>query len=199
MARVGGEKMRELEGVLHEAAGRLSPAHVAALVAHPDAVRSALAVAADVLTPDDGVGAGSETVEGAEPVRVSTEEAAGRLTERARVGPPETLLTSDELAVRVGLRTRQSVHDWLKKGRIVGWRGARRGHVFPAGQLDERGRPFDGLDQVAGLFDDGYAAWVWLTTELPALDGATPLALLAGGEADRVAKAAEGDRQGDFA
>ncbi len=199
MARVGGEKMRELEGVLHEAAGRLSPAHVAALVAHPDAVRSALAVAADVLTPDDGVGAGSETVEGAEPVRVSAEEAAGRLTERARAGPPETLLTSDELAVRVGLRTRQSVHDWLKKGRIVGWRGARRGHVFPAGQLDERGRPFDGLDRVAGLFDDGYAAWVWLTTELPALDGATPLALLAGGEADRVAKAAEGDRQGDFA
>ena len=53
MARVGGEKMRELEGVLHEAAGHLSPAHVAALVAHPDAVRSALAVAADVLTLDD--------------------------------------------------------------------------------------------------------------------------------------------------
>ena len=199
MARVGGEKMRELEGVLHEAAGRLSPAHVAALIAHPDAVRSALAVAADVLTPDDGVGAGIETVGGAGPVLVGAGEAAGRLTERARAGASGTLLTSDELAVRVGLRTRQSVHDWLKKGRIVGWRGARRGHVFPAGQLDERGRPFDGLDRVAGLFDDGYAAWVWLTTELPALDGATPLALLAGGEADRVAKAAEGDRQGDFA
>ena len=35
MARVGGEKIRELEGVLQEAAGCLSPAHVAALVAHP--------------------------------------------------------------------------------------------------------------------------------------------------------------------
>ena len=43
------------------------------------------------------------------------------------------------------------------------------------------------------------AAWVWLTTELSSLDGAKPLTLLAGGEADRVAKAAEGDRQGDFA
>ena len=53
MAPVGEEKVRELEGVLHDAAGRLSPAHVAALVAHPDAVRSALAVAADVLTTDD--------------------------------------------------------------------------------------------------------------------------------------------------
>ena len=53
------------------------------------------------------------------------------------------------MAERVGLKTRQSVHDWLKKGRIVGWRGARRGHVFPAAQLDERGRPLDGLDRVA--------------------------------------------------
>ncbi len=199
MARVGGEKIRELEGVLHEAAGRLSPAHVAALVAHPDAVRSALAVAADVLTLDDEGRPALETIAGAEPRRVDAEEAAGRLAGRTCESALETLLTSDELAARVGLKTRQSVHDWLKKGRIVGWRGARRGHVFPAGQLDERGRPFDGLDRVAGLFDDGYAAWIWLTTELSSLDGATPLTLLAGGEIDRVAKAAEGDRQGDFA
>ncbi len=199
MAWAGGEKMRELEGVLHEAAGRLSPAHVAVLVAHPDAVRSALAVAANVLTLDDARGPALETIAGAEPVRVGAEEAAGRLAGRTRGSAPETLLTSDELASRVGLKTRQSVHDWLKKGRIVGWRGARRGHVFPAGQLDERGRPFDGLDRVVGLFGDGYAAWVWLTTELSSLEGAKPLTLLAGGEIDRVAKAAEGDRQGDFA
>ena len=198
MARAGGEKMRELEGVLHEAAGCLSPAHVAALVAHPDAVRSALAVAADVLTLDDAELTALETIGSDEPRRVDAEEAAGRLAARTRVSTAETLLTSDELAARVGLKTRQSVHDWLKKGRIVGWRGARRGHVFPAGQLDERGRPFEGLDRVAGLFDDGYAAWVWLTAELSSLDGATPLTLLAGGEIDRVAKAAEGHLQGDF-
>ena len=199
MARTGGEKIRELEGVLHEAAGRLSPAHVAVLVARPDAVRSALAVAADVLTLDDESQSGVEIVVGTEPILVDNDEAAGRVAARTRAGPPETLLTSDELAERVGLKTRQSVHDWLKKGRIVGWRGARRGHVFPAGQLDGRGRPFDGLDRVSGLFDDGYAAWVWLTTELSSLDGATPLTLLAGGEIDRVAKAVKGDRQGDFA
>lgn len=198
MARTGKEKVRVLEGMLHEAASHLRPAHVAALVAHPDAVRSALAVAADVLTMDDEARPGVETITGAQPVRVGAEEAAGRMAERTRAGAPETLLTSDEMAERVGLKTRQSVHDWLKKGRIVGWRRARRGHIFPAGQLDERGRPLDGLDRVMGLFDDGYAAWVWLTTELPSLDGATPLALLAGGEIDRVAKAAEGDRQGDF-
>ena len=199
MARTGKEEVRVLEGVLHEAASHLRPAHVAALVAHPDAVRSALAVAADMLTMDDEARSGVETIAGARPVLVGAEEAAGRMAARTRAGAPETLLTSDEMAGRVGLKTRQSVHDWLKKGRIVGWRGARRGHVFPAAQLDERGRPLDGLDRVMGLFGDGYAAWVWLTTELSSLDGATPLALLAGGELDRVAKAAEGDRQGDFA
>ena len=50
---------------------------------------------------------------------------------------------------------------------------------------------------MAGLFGDGYGAW--LTTERASLDGARPLALLAGGDVDRVAKAAEGGRQGDFA
>ena len=199
MARAGGEKVRELEGVLHEAAGCLSPAHVAALVAHPDAVRSALAVAADVLTMDDAGRPEIETITGAEPKRVDAEEAAGRLAARTRDGAPEAVLTSDELAVRVGLKTRQSVHDWRKRGRIVGWRGAKRGYVFPADQFDERGRPFEGLDRVVGLFGDGYAAWAWLTTELASLDGATPLTLLAGGEIDHVAQAAEGDRQGDFA
>ena len=199
MARGRGEQVRELEGVLHEAAGRLSPAHVAALVAHPDAVRSALAVAADVLTMDDAGRPEVETIVGAEPVRVGAGEAAGRMAGRTREGAPEALLTSDELAARVGLKTRQSVHDWLKKGRIVGWRGAKRGYVFPADQFDDRGRPLQGLDRVVGLFGDGYAAWVWLTTNRPSLDGAMPLTLLAGGEIDRVAKAAEGDRQGDFA
>ena len=196
--------MRELEGMLHEAAGCLSPAHVAALIAHPDAVRSALAVAADVLSVEDasrreGTGPGTETIAGAEPDRVDAGEVERRLAARTREGRAETLLTSDELAARIGLKTRQSVHDWLKKGKIVGWRGAKRGYVFPAAQFDDRDRPLAGLVRVVRQFDDGYAAWVWLTTGRASLDGAKPLALLAGGEIDRVANAAEGDKQGDFA
>ena len=71
--------------------------------------------------------------------------------------------------------------------------------MFPAEQLDGRNRPREGLDRVAGLFADGYAARVWLTTPRPSLEGAAPLALLARGEIERVAEAAQGDRQGDFA
>ena len=128
-------------------AGCLSPAHVAALVAHPDAVRSVLAVAAAVLMLDGAGRPALESIGGDEPGRADAEEVARRLGARTPGSASERLLTSDELAARVGLKTRQSVHDWLKKGWIVGWRGAKRGYVFPAGQLDGRGRPFDGFDR----------------------------------------------------
>ncbi|MDE0334457.1 MAG: hypothetical protein OXI64_05815 [Defluviicoccus sp.] len=189
----------ELEGMLHDAARRLSAAHVAALVAHPEAVCSALAAAADALAANDRERSGVDTIAGPASTTVDADEAERRLAARTRGGVPETLLTSEELAARTGLRTRQSVHDWRRKGRIVGWQNARRGYVFPAAQLDDRNRPLAGLDRVIALFADGYAAWVWLTTARPSLDGAEPLVLLARGEAERVAEAAQGDRQGDFA
>ncbi len=91
------------------------------------------------------------------------------------------------------------MHDWRRKGRIVGWRNGLQGFVFPAAQLDERNRPLAGLERMAGLFADGYVRWVWLTTPRPSLDGAAPLALLARGEVERVVLAARGDLQGDFA
>ena len=81
----------------------------------------------------------------------------------------------------------------------MGWPGAKRGYVFPAGQFDDRQRPVDGLEPVVGLLGNGYSTWVWLTTPRVSLDGETPMELLASGETDRVVKAAEGDKQGDFA
>ena len=176
--------MRErnkLEVMLHDAAGRLSAMHVAALVAHPEAVRSAL-TAADALTANDREGWSEvERIEG--PVSSPVDgDAADR-----------------RLAAWTEFRTRRSVHDWRRKGKIIGWQNTKRGYVFPAGQLDERNRPLAGLDRVAGLFADGYSAWVWLTTPRPSLDGAKPLVLLARGEIERVAEAAQGDRQGDCA
>ena len=160
--------------------------------------RVALAVAPDALVADEA-GRMVESIGSDEPQRVGSAETARRVSAHARKGSLETLLTTDELAARVGLKTRQSIHDWLKRGRIVGWRGAKRGFVFPVEQLDDRDSPLEGLDRVAEQFDDGYAAWVWLTTERASLDGAKPLALLAKGEVDRVAEAVEGDKQGDFA
>ena len=192
-------KRDDLEEMLQDVARRLSPAHVAALIAHPEAVRSALAAAADALAAAEREHrSGIETISGPALPAVDAAEAQRRISARTREGTPETLLTTEELAARIGLKTRQSVHDWRRKGRIVGWQNARRGYVFPAEQLDRRNRPLSGLERVAAQFADGYAAWVWLTTPRPSLDGATPLALLARGEAERAVEAARGDRQGDF-
>ena len=148
---------------------------------------------------EHSVKADVETIAGTEPGRVEASEVKRQLSRRTRVGEEKELLTSGELAERVGLKTRQSVHDWLRKGKIIGWLGAKRGYAFPAGQLDDRGRPPEGLDQIVSRFEDGYAAWVWLTTPRPSLDGTKPLTLLQKGESNRVVAAAEGDMQGDFA
>lgn len=202
MAQASGTALHVLHDVLHEAADDLSAAHIAALAAHPEAVRSALAVTAASLSSDVAARArrrgpgGGTTPAGDSATRG---EPAGRFLERVRAGPGERLLTSSELAARVGLKTRQSVHDWLRNGKIVGWQGAKRGYVFPAEQIDGRNRPLPGLERVVTQFEDGYAAWVWLTTPRNSLDGEEPLTLLARGESDRVATAATGDRQGDFA
>ena len=193
------QNVQTLAAMVHDAADSLSASAVAALVAHPDAVKSALAVAADVLSATDAAEQSIEIIGGAETPLVDAAAADKRIARRTRSAAKEKLLTSEELAARVDLKTRQSVHDWLKKGRIVGWQGAKRGYVFPAGQLDERGCPLRGVDRIVPYFEDGYAAWVWLTTPRPALDGATPIALLRRGQVDRVAAAAEGDAQGDFA
>lgn len=93
-----------------------------------------------------------ETIAGPALSTVDADEADRRLAARTRGGAPETLLISEEeLAARTGLRPRQSVHDWRRKGRIVGRQNARRGYVIPAGQLEERNRPLVGLDRVVGL------------------------------------------------
>ena len=190
--------LETLAAVVQETATDLGPRTVAALVAHPDAVRAALAVVADALWAK-GADKGVAVIRGTEPRLVDRSEADRRIAERTRIGNKEDLLTSEQFAARAGLKTRQSVHDWLKKGRIIGWQGAKRGYVFPAGQFDERGQPLKGLDRITPQFEDGYAAWRWLTAPLAALDGAAPLGLLCQGQATLVEAAAKGDLQSDFA
>lgn len=201
MAQPSTPDIDQLTTVVQGAVARLSAREIRALASHPDAVLGALAAAAKLIHDSADVESGViETIGSTATVgRVATSEARRRLDQRSHAGAGDVLLRSDEFAARSGLRTRQSVHDWLHKGRIIGWSGAKRGYVFPAAQLDERNRPLAGLERIRPLFPDGYAAWVWLTTPLAALDGATPLSRLKLSEIDRVVAAAQGDAQGDFA
>ena len=50
---------------------------------------------------------------------VGAAEAERRLSARTREDTPKSLLSSQELAARAELKTRQSVHDWRRKDRIV--------------------------------------------------------------------------------
>jgi len=195
VARVERETVEQLNAVVADAAKSLSSTAILALLAHPEAVRSALAVAADALSkPLDG----AKMLRGIESPRVSAKEARQRIGMRTRPDTETELLTAEEVAELTGLKTRQSVHDWLKKDKILGWQGAKRGYVFPREQFDERGRPLEGLGLLVKFLGDPYATWRWMTTELLSLDGATPLACLRVGELDRVLIAAEGEAQGDF-
>ena len=191
--------VQDLANVLAVAAKGLNPTARKVLVAHPGAVRSALAAAASALQSKEANSSHLEVI-GSKPGRLLDEaEAERRLAERTQPGEPENVVTSDEFAKMTGLKSRQTVHEWLKKGRIVGWQGAKRSFVFPVEQLDDRKRPLPGLDRVLQSFTDGYVAWVWLTTPLAALEGARPLDRLRDGDADTVEAAAKGNAHGDFA
>ena len=192
-----------LISILRAAAADLSPGAVTALIAHPDALRGALAATGAVLARERVHGAARDEVEiigsSTEPSR-SPEEVRYVVEERTvPYEPDEEVLNSNEVAARLGLKSRQSVHDWLRKGKILGWQSAKRGYVFPARQLDERNRPIEGLGEIAALFEDTYVAWLWLTTPSNALRDDEPLRVLAGGERELVVDAAIGHLQGDFA
>ena len=195
---------QRLDSVFHDATDGLSSDALAALVKNQEVVYSALVAFLQTFSQmhaDVSIEQSSDVlhIKGAKLRKISSAKAKKEIARRTIPIEEENLLTSNELAARVGLKTRQSVHDWLRKGKIVGWRRAKRGYVFPEGQLDERGRPPEGLEKVVPYFDDGYTVWFWLTTPRNSLDGMEPLALLRKGEIDRVLDAAIGDRQGDFA
>jgi len=130
------------------------------------------------------------------------DEERARAALGARTGgpwwPDGELLTSAQMAERIGLRGRQSVHHRLKQGRLVGFQLGRRGTLFPAAQLDDHGDVLDGIDDVLALMPDARWAWRWLTEPTVALDDDVPLERLRRGDREAVLVAARGVVQGDF-
>jgi hypothetical protein len=194
---VSEKKAEDLGKLVKSAASRLPDEAVSRLLANPDALAGALAAIAATL--DRPMTSEPELLGQRLANRLAVEEAQGRLDERTRTIAPKGLIGSDEVAARAGLKSRQSVHNWFKKGRIVGWKSAKRGLVFPARQLDKRGRPPEGLSEILPLFADGFDAWSWLTSSQTSLEGKCPLDLLREGRVEIVVAAAESEGQGDFA
>lgn len=134
-------------------------------------------------------------------------EAAARLV-RSQPSPDiefDGLLTEAEMAQRLGI-TRETLHQCLTQGVLLGWRKLSGQLVFPAGQLDTMNRPALGTAQVVSHFCDPQIAWLWLRQPTAMLCGETPIELLKPDETgqtseeqiERVANAALGKALGAF-
>lgn len=192
---------KSLESVVSNALNGLPPSATRILLRHPHIVRRALEVAA-VFLGWNKAGGHRPDVETLEPIKgpsMSPEEVKRGIAERTvEYEPDEEVLNSSEAAARIGLKSRQAVHDRRRKGTIVGWPGAKRGYVFPARQFDERNRVVAGVCEIVTLLGDAYEGWVWLTTPDASTGGEEPLMLLARGERERVFGAVNSYLQGDF-
>lgn len=86
---------------------------------------------------------------------------------------------------------RSTLHDWHKRGAVIGLLKGERKHVFPLTQFVD-GRPVEGMPQVTKIIRNPRVAWQWLIQPKPSMGG-TPLDNLKKGNLDEVLDAAERD------
>lgn len=95
-----------------------------------------------------------------------------------------------ELEKAFGLK-RSTLHDWQKRGAVIGLLKGERKHVFPVAQFVD-GRPVEGMSQVTRIIQNPRAAWQWLIEPKPSIGGA-PLDQLKKGRVEDVVEAAKRD------
>jgi len=198
MDEIKAEDIASLTRLVETTARGMSADEVAALVAHPSLTVAALHEASLTVTRLLGT---PERLGGEPHERLDPATARRRLARRTRSAEgliDDEMLSSTEMARRLGLKVRQSVNLRNERQELIGFELGRRGLQFPAAQLDEDGRPLPGISQVRKLFPDGYSAWRWLTASQSALDDDTPLERLQCGNLDAVLDAARSLAQGDF-
>ena len=86
---------------------------------------------------------------------------------------------------------RSTLHDWQRRGAVIGLLKGERKHVFPLAQFVD-GRPVKGMSEVTRIVGNPRAAWQWLIQPKPSIGG-TPLDVLKAGKIDEVVAAAERD------
>jgi len=86
---------------------------------------------------------------------------------------------------------RSTLHEWQKRGAVVGLLKGERKHVFPLAQFVD-GRPVEGMSEVVRRIGNPRVAWQWLIQPKPSIGG-TPLDRLKKGHTSQVVEAAERD------
>lgn len=92
---------------------------------------------------------------------------------------------------RIYRTKRSTLHDWQKRGAVIGLLKGERKHVFPLAQFVD-GRPIRGMTEVTKIIRNPRAAWQWLIQRKPSIGG-TPLEELKKGHLEKVLDAAERD------
>ena len=87
---------------------------------------------------------------------------------------------------------RSTLHDWQKRGAIIGLLRGERKHVYPLAQFID-GRPIEGMSRITKIITNPRAAWLWLNRPHASAEGASPLECLKQGRVAEVAAAAERD------
>jgi len=86
--------------------------------------------------------------------------------------------------------SRSTLHNWQRRGAVIGLLKGERKHVFPLRQFVD-GRPVEGIARIVALAPSPRAAWLWLVQDHPGLGNLTAIDWLRAGEADKVVEAAE--------
>lgn len=123
---------------------------------------------------------------------VSIEEGRRRLAEYATpmrieewAGP---VAGPVELERDHGIR-RSTLHNWQRRGAVIGLLKGERKHVFPLEQFVD-GRPVEGLARVVEVAPSPRSAWLWLVQRSPLLRNKRPIDLLKQDRVEEVVEAA---------
>jgi hypothetical protein len=181
---------------------RLSDQQQRQILAHRKKLVEAMGtVAADLAGHDDQ---GRIQLDVKLPVEVSQGDGRGEVVDieegRRRLAAFATPLRLEDWAgpvagpseIEKSFGTRRStLHDWHKRGAVIGLLKGERKHVFPLAQFVD-GRPVEGMSEVTRIISNPRVAWHWLLQPKPSIGG-TPLDRLKQGHVPEVLAAAARD------
>ncbi|WP_166038531.1 antitoxin Xre/MbcA/ParS toxin-binding domain-containing protein [Sphingosinicella sp. YJ22] len=123
---------------------------------------------------------------------IARAEGRKRLAARAVTLPIEEwageVAGSTQLQRDLGIQ-RSTLHEWQRRGEVVGLLRGTRNHVFPTAQFID-GRPLKGIGPILAIARSPRVAWLWLVTPNPNLADRPPIDLLREDRADEVVEAA---------
>jgi hypothetical protein len=85
--------------------------------------------------------------------------------------------------------SRSTLHNWQRRGAVIGLLKGERKHVFPIEQFVD-GRPVEGIADVLKVIDRPRSAWLWMVQRSPLLGNKRPIDLLKQGRIEEVVEAA---------